>query len=72
MGFGADGKRIRRKVSGRTGTEVKDKLQLLHDELRQGLRSSQKFIGVQMNAVATATRGSWLLMTAPQARRPVK
>ena len=33
---GADGKRIRRKVSGRTGTEVKDKLQLLHDELRQG------------------------------------
>ena len=36
MGFGADGKRIRRKVSGRTGTEVKDKLQLLHYELRQG------------------------------------
>ena len=36
MGFGADGKRIRLKVSGRIGTEVKDKLQLLHYELRQG------------------------------------
>jgi hypothetical protein len=27
LGFGLDGKRIRRKVSGRTKTEVKDKLQ---------------------------------------------
>ena len=43
MGFGADGKRIRRKVSGRTKTEVKDKLQLLHDELRKGVRSSPKY-----------------------------
>jgi len=34
-GFGFDGKRIRRKVSGRTKTEVKDKLQLVHDELRE-------------------------------------
>jgi len=42
MGFGADGKRMRRKVSGRTRIEVKDKLQLLHDELRQGIRSSPK------------------------------
>jgi integrase len=43
MGFGVDGKRIRRKVSGRTRTEVKDKLQLLHNELRQGVRSSPKY-----------------------------
>ena len=35
LGFGADGRRIRRKVSGRTKTEIKDKLQLLHDELRE-------------------------------------
>ena len=27
LGFGPDGKRVRRKVSGRTKTEVKDKLQ---------------------------------------------
>ncbi len=43
LGFGPDGKRIRRKVSGRTKTEVKDKLQLLHDELREGIRSSPRY-----------------------------
>jgi integrase len=43
LGFGPDGKRIRRKVSGQTKTEVKDKLQLLHDELRAGVRSSPKY-----------------------------
>ena len=43
LGFGPDGKRIRRKVSGRTKTEVKDKLQLVHDELREGVRPSPKY-----------------------------
>jgi integrase len=43
LGFGPDGKRVRRKVSGRTKTEVKDKLQRLHDELRDGIRSSPKY-----------------------------
>ena len=43
LGFGPDGKRVRRKVSGRTKTEVKDKLQDLHDELREGIRSSPKY-----------------------------
>jgi integrase len=43
LGFGPDGKRVRRKVSGRTKTEVKDKLQLLHDELRAGVRSAPKY-----------------------------
>ena len=42
QGFGPDGKRIRRKVS-RTKTEVKDKLQLVHDELREGIRSSPRY-----------------------------
>ena len=41
--FDPDGKRIRRKVSGRTKTEVKDKLQLVHDELREGIRSSPRY-----------------------------
>ena len=40
LGFGPDGRRVRRKVGGRTKTEVKDKLQLVHDELREGIRSS--------------------------------
>ena len=42
LGFGLGGKRVRRKVGGRTKTEVKDKLQLLHDELRAGVRSSPR------------------------------
>jgi len=40
LGFDADGKRIRKKVSGKTKTEVKDKLKALHSELDAGVRSS--------------------------------
>ena len=43
LGFGPDGRRVRRKVGGRTKTEVKDKLQLVHDELREGIRSSSRY-----------------------------
>jgi len=43
LGFGPDGKRVRSKVSGRTKTEVKDKLQALHSELREGIRSSPTY-----------------------------
>ena len=34
LGFDAGGKRIRKKVSGKTKTEVKDKLRALHSEFR--------------------------------------
>jgi len=37
LGFGSDGKRIRRKVSGRTKQEVRDKLKAAHAELDRGL-----------------------------------
>ena len=40
LGFGADGKRLRRKVSGQTRTEVKDKLKELHAELDAGVRTA--------------------------------
>jgi hypothetical protein len=40
LGFEGDGKRIRRKVSGNTRTEVKDKLKNLHSELDAGVRSA--------------------------------
>jgi hypothetical protein len=40
-GFDADGKRIRKKVSGKTKAEVKDKLRTLHSELDAGLRTAQ-------------------------------
>jgi integrase len=38
LGYGADGKRVRRKVSGRTRQEVKDKLAGLHSDLDAGIR----------------------------------
>jgi hypothetical protein len=43
LGFDADGKRVRRKVSGKTKAEVKDKLKALHSELDAGLRTAQGY-----------------------------
>ena len=43
LGFDAGGKRIRRKVSGKTKAEVKDKLKALHSELDAGLRTAQGY-----------------------------
>jgi hypothetical protein len=37
VGFGPDGKRLRRKVTGKTKQEVQDKLRALHAELNVGL-----------------------------------
>jgi integrase len=39
LGFTPEGKRIRRKVSGKTKQEVRDKLKALHQELDAGVRS---------------------------------
>jgi hypothetical protein len=38
-----DGQRVRRKVSGRTKSEVKDKLKALHEELDQGVKPSASY-----------------------------
>ena len=38
LGFGPDGKRLRRKVSGKTKQEVRDKLRAMHAELDAGLQ----------------------------------
>ena len=43
LGFDADGKRLRRKVSDQTKAEVKDKLKALHSELDAGLRTAQGY-----------------------------
>ena len=44
LGFTPDGKRrIRRKVTGRTKTQVKDKLRALHRELDAGIHSSASY-----------------------------
>jgi integrase len=43
LGYGPDGKRIRRKVSGKTKQEVRDKLKALHQEINAGVRSSRTY-----------------------------
>ena len=43
LGFGPDGKRVRRKVYGRTKQDVRDKLKALHAELDRGLRTSPTY-----------------------------
>jgi len=43
VGFGPGGKRIRRKVTGRTKTEVRDKLKAAHAELDRGLHTSATY-----------------------------
>ena len=43
LGFGPDGKRSRRKVSGRTKREIRDKRKALHAELDRGLRTSAAY-----------------------------
>ena len=43
LGFGPDGKRTRRKVTGRTKQDVRDKLKALHAELDRGLRTSSTY-----------------------------
>jgi integrase len=40
LGYTPEGKRIRRKVTGRTKQELRDKLKALHQELDAGIRSS--------------------------------
>ena len=43
LGYGPDGKRIRRKVVGRTKQEVRDRLKALHQELEAGLKSPSSY-----------------------------
>jgi hypothetical protein len=43
VGFGPGGKRIRRKVTGKTKAEVRDKLKAAHAELDRGLHTSATY-----------------------------
>jgi integrase len=43
LGYGPGGKRIRRKVFGKTKQEVRDRLKALHQEMDAGLRSSSTY-----------------------------
>jgi integrase len=43
LGFSADGKRIRRKVSGKTKAAVQDRLKALHGDLESGVRAAPNY-----------------------------
>jgi integrase len=43
LGFGPDGRRIRRKVSGRTKTQVQDRLKALHSDLDSNVRTKPNY-----------------------------
>ena len=43
LGYGPDGKRIRRKVFGKTKQEVRDRLKALHQEMDSGVKSSSTY-----------------------------
>jgi integrase len=43
LGFGPDGRRIRRKVSGKTKAVVEDRLRTLHSELETGVRARPNY-----------------------------
>jgi integrase len=43
LGFSPSGARVRRKVTGRTKAEVRDKLRELHQEVNSGLRLSRSY-----------------------------
>ena len=43
LGYGPDGRRVRRKVTGRTKAEVRDKLRILHREIESGVRSRPRY-----------------------------
>ena len=43
LGFAPDGKRIRRKVSGKSRTVVQDRLRALHDDLDSGVRARPNY-----------------------------
>ena len=43
VGFGPGGKRVRRKITGRTKAEVRDRLKAAHAELDRGLHTSASY-----------------------------
>jgi integrase len=43
LGFGPDGRRIRRKVSGKTKAAVQDRLKALHGDLESGVRAKPNY-----------------------------
>src|ERR1700760_3717783 len=72
LGFGADGKRIRKKVSGRAKAEARDKLKELHSELDAGVRTSHGYTVEKAVADWLANRDSLRPLLAIIGKIPLK
>jgi hypothetical protein len=59
LGYGPDGRRIRRKVPGQTKTEVRDKLRDLHTDIEAGLRKPQAATVRAPTLTVTPGHGRW-------------
>ena len=70
LGYGPDGKRIRRKVFGKTKQEVRDRLKALHQEMNSGVRSSSNYTIRQMveDWLRDGQRGAGALSSAARCR----
>ena len=59
LGFSASGARLRKKVSGRTKTEVRDKLRELHQQVDSGLRPRRRYtVGGGASIIGTSSVNS--------------
>ena len=67
LGYTPDGKRIRRKVSGRTKQDVRDKLKALHQELDAGIRSSVGLHGPRCGGGLAPGGAGWTIRADPRA-----
>jgi hypothetical protein len=65
LGYGPDGKRIRRKVFGRTKQEVREKLKALHQELNAGVRSFEHLHGAAGRGRLAARGAGWHIGADP-------
>jgi hypothetical protein len=66
LGYGPDGKRIRRKVLGKTKQEVRDRLKALHKEMDAGVKSSKTY--TVREAVGTGCARAWTAHPSGRAR----
>ena len=57
LGFTPAGTRIRKKVTGRTKTEVRDKLKELHKQVESGLRPRRRYTVSDLPRLARGWRG---------------
>ena len=59
LGFSPSGTRIRKKVAGRTKTEVRDKLKELHKQVESGLRPRRRYTAGDARCAGITSWPGW-------------